>query len=117
MSEIQLFVIGLAASVLVWIVKAVQSRGAKLSSGLLTGIVYAIAFGLALAFAPLTLPLLPQYSDPAQFVQAVIDYIGAAAVPVSAFVGFATLLYNSLLKRVLDGIGEKIFSQFLNTAG
>jgi len=109
MSPELMFVIGLVASVIVWLVKFASRRGKTIPSGWLTVGVYAISAILAFAFSPVSLPPLPGWSgDLATFIPAVIAWIGNLLVPLSAFVGFATLVYNALLKRVLDGIAYKL---------
>jgi hypothetical protein len=38
-------------------------------------------------------------------------WIGAALIPLSAFVGFATLIYNALLKAILDKYIKPLFAK------
>lgn len=106
MSEIQLFVIGAVASVIVWVLK--MSKVAVKSSWL-TVLVYAVSLGLAFAFAAPTLPAFPVFVDLVTFVPLLLAYIGDLLVPLSAFVGFATLVYNTLLKQVLDKYAAPLF--------
>ena len=99
LTEIQLFIIATVASVIVWLLKTWKGN---LSSGVLTVGVYIVSLVLAFFFAPLALPPLPPFVDMATYVPALIAWIGALLIPLSAFVGFATLVYNVLLKAVLD---------------
>ena len=99
MTEIQLFVIATVASALVWLLKLTKTN---LAPGWLTALVYLVSLGLALLFAPLVLPAFPTWVDLATFVPALIAWFGELLVPLSAFVGFATLIYNALLKAVLE---------------
>ena len=105
-----LFAIGLVASVLVWLIKFLQKSGAVIHSGWLTAGVYVISGLLAWFFSPVSLPSFPVFVDLASFVPAFLVWIGALLVPLSAFAGFATLVYNVLLKKILDALGEKMLS-------
>jgi len=107
MTEVQLFLIGAFASAVVWLVKFLRSKGKEISSGWLTAGVYAASAVLAFLFAPLVLPALPAYTDLVTFVPALLAWVGDLLVPLSAFVGFATLVYNVFLKAVMDGIAAK----------
>lgn len=108
LTEFQLVVIGLAASVIVYALKLLK---VNLSAGWLTTGVYVAALGLAFYFAPLTVPAFPPFTDPVTFVQALVAWIGAALIPLSAFVGFATLVYNVLLKNILYKYGAPLFKR------
>jgi len=107
LTEVQLFVIGTVATILVWLVKFIRGRWGDINAGWLTACVYAVSAGLAFFFAPLALPSLPPFVDLASYVPAFLGWIGALLVPLSAFVGFATLVYNVLLKQVLDAAGAR----------
>lgn len=106
MSEVQLFAIGIVASVIVWVLKAVK---VTVKSSWLTVLVYVVSLLLAFAFAAPALPPFPVFVDLALFVPLCLAWIGELLVPVSAFVGFATLIYNTLLKQVLDKYAAPLF--------
>lgn len=108
MTEIQMFVIATVASLFVWLLKNFK---ADMGAGWLTTLVYAAALVLAFFFAPVALPAFPVFSDLVTFVPALIAWCGAALVPLSAFVGFATLVYNALLKAILDKYALPIFKR------
>ena len=110
MTEVQLFVIGTVATVLVWFVKFIRGQFGDIPAGWLTVFVYVASGALAWLFAPLALPALPSFVDLASFAPAFLAWVGDLLVPLSAFVGFATLVYNVLLKQVLDGAGAKFKS-------
>lgn len=99
LTETQLIVIGLLASALVWTLKLTKFQ---LSAGWLTAIVYVIAGSLAFIFAPVALPGMPPFIDMATFIPALLAWFSSLLIPLSAFVGFATLIYNALLKAVLE---------------
>lgn len=106
MSEIQLFVIGAVASVIVWVLKMSK---VTVKSSWLTVLVYAVSLVLAFAFAAPSLPMFPVFVDLVSFVPLLLAWIGDLLVPLSAFVGFATLVYNTLLKQVLDKYAAPLF--------
>jgi len=108
LTEVQVFLIGAVASVIVWLVKFARDKWGGISSGWLTVGVYIMSGILAWIFAPLSLPALPPFVDLASFVPALLEWFGALLIPLSAFVGFATFVYNALLKKVLDDIGVRI---------
>lgn len=106
MSEIQLFVIGAAASAIVWVLKMSK---VTVRSSWLTVLVYGVSLVLAFVFAAPSLPPLPVYVDLVSFVPLFLAWIGDLLVPLSAFVGFATLIYNTLLKQILDKYAAPLF--------
>jgi len=108
LTEVQLIVIGLVASLIVWLLKLAN---ADASSGWLTVAVYAVSLGLAWVFAPLVLPPFPACVDVAACVSDVVAWVGDLLVPISAFVGFATLIYNTLLKTILEKYFKPMFTK------
>lgn len=106
MTEIQMFVIATVASVIVWLLNLYKK---PIASGWLTAGVYVVSLLLAFFFAPLALPAFPPFTDLAQFVPDLVKWIGDLLVPLSAFVGFATLVYNALLKAVMDKYVKPLF--------
>lgn len=108
LTDIQLFVIATVASAFVWALKVAKFN---LSAGWLTTAVYVMAFALAFVFAPLVLPVFPPFTDAATFVQALVSYAGSFLLVFSPFVGFATLIYNTLLKAVLERYVRPLFTK------
>lgn len=111
MSELSpeiLFAISLVASVAVWALKLLAKNGKTIPDAYLTGGVYVVSLVLAFFFAPVALPPFPPFVDLASFVPALLAYIGALLVPLSAFAGFAALVYQALLKNILDGVAAKL---------
>jgi preprotein translocase subunit Sec61beta len=99
--------IAIAASTIVWLAKQFIKVGKPIPDIYLTGGVYAVSFVIALLAAAPTLPAPPACPDLATCVPNLLTYIGELLIPLSAFVGFATLIYQALLKRVLDGLANK----------
>lgn len=99
----QLMILGFAASAITWLIKAWQEKSGKpISREILTGILFALSVVFALLFAFPALPSLPPAgTDPSQMSQAILEFISALIAAAGGVVGFATLIYNFLLKRIL----------------
>jgi cytosine/uracil/thiamine/allantoin permease len=108
LTEVQYFVIALVASVIVYVLKM-----AKITEkpGWLTVLVYGVSFGLAILFARPSLPPLPICSEPTICSELYLNYAYAWLAIISSLVGFATLLYNALLKNVLDKWAAPLFKK------
>jgi hypothetical protein len=106
LTEIQLFVIATVAAAIVWTLKLIK---AQVSAGWLTTGVYVVSFALAYFFAPLAVPAFPPFVDAVTFVQSFVAWTGAFLLAFSPFVGFATLVYNTLLKAVLEKYVKPLF--------
>ena len=105
----QVIIIGLVATVVVFVVSTLsQQLGWTPNREVLTIGVYVVSFGLAVVFNPQALPAFPAYTDPSQFSTALIAYLGVLLSSLSSFAGIATLIYNVLLKKVLEGLATKI---------
>lgn len=109
LTEVQLFVIATVASAMVWTLKLTKFQ---LSPGWLTALVYVVSGALAFLFAPVTLPPLPPFVDLASFVPGLFTWFGDLLPILSAFVGFATLVYNVLLKAVLEKYVRPLFARW-----
>lgn len=99
LTEVQLFILAAVASVIVYGLKLAKVAE---KPAWLTTLVYVVSLVLAFLFAPPAIPPFPACGDLAACVPAGLSWIGELLVPLSAVVGFATLLYNTLLKQVLD---------------
>lgn len=110
MTEVQMFVIASFATVIVYALNALAKyAGVQLGRGWLTVIVYACAGALAVLWQAPVFPPVPVYAgDPAMFVKTILDFLGAVLVALGPVVAFATLIYNALLKSVLDKLADKI---------
>lgn len=104
-----LFFIGLVASIVVFICNEILKRtGKPLGRAWLTAILYVVAMIITLFIHPLAVPVPPiLIGDPAQDSSAMLFYAMALLMLLSTEVGFATLIYNVLLKRVLDALADK----------
>ena len=52
--------------------------------------------------------LFPGFHDAASFMAALVNYLSLLLPILSAVVGFATIVYQALLKKILDDIGNKL---------
>jgi hypothetical protein len=103
-----LFAVALVASVAVWGIKQYAKTGRQIPDAVLTSGVYVVSAVLALFFSPVSLPPFPAFVDLFTFIPALIAWVGALLVPLSAFAGFAGLIYQALLKRILDGMAARL---------
>lgn len=108
LTEIQMFVIATVASAFVWTLRLAK---VELSAGWLTTAVYVISIALAYLFIPLIIPAFPPFGDAVSFVQAFVTWVGAVLLVFSPFAGFATLIYNTLLKMVLERYVRPLFAK------
>jgi len=104
LTEAQLVVIGLVASALLWVLRVLASYGYQPKKEVVAIALYVISFGLAVSFTALTLPPFPPFSDAPTFIVAVLAYVGSLLQIASPVAGIAYLVYNLLLKRVLESM-------------
>ena len=104
LTEAQLVVIGLVASALTWGIKVAVSKGWQPKKEHVAIGLYVVSFVLAIAFTSLTFPAFPPFTDAPSFVTAVLQYIGLLLAIASPVAGMAYLVYNVLVKRVLEYI-------------
>jgi uncharacterized membrane-anchored protein len=77
-----------------------KSNGKKISREWLTLFVFGLSVVVAFLWSAPALPSLPSGTDPAQVSQAYMDFANALITQGSIILGFATLIYNWLLKRI-----------------
>ena len=104
LTEAQLVVIGLVASALLWVLRVLASYGYQPKKEVVAIALYVISFGLAVSLTVLTLPPFPPFSDAPTFIAAVLAYVGSLLQIASPVAGIAYLVYNLLLKRVLESM-------------
>jgi hypothetical protein len=110
LTDVQYYVIAAIATIIVWVIKfASEKWGWKPAAGWLTVFVYIVSLIAAFVFNPVAFPPFPPYvGEPSTFLIAVLAYINSLAIAMGPMVAFATLFYNILLKRVMDGIAAKL---------
>ena len=106
---VQLYVIGVVASVFVYAVKTISARypNFKIKREWLTVLLYVASLGLAIYWGGVTFPAFPAFSDPVSFVSALLTFLTALIDALAFPTSFATLIYNVLLKRVFDAAAVK----------
>ena len=105
LTEVQMYVIGVFASALVYVLKLIGENFPKftIKREWLTAVLYVVSGALALMWSGFMLPVFAAFSDPITFVSALLGWVSAVLVALGPAVGFATLIYNLFLKKVLDG--------------
>ena len=103
-------VIAVLSSALIWILRLVfVSKGKDVPAWVYTIAVGVIALVIATLFSPVSLPPFPSSDGSLLGILGAILAYAAAVLPLlSSIVGFATLIYNALKDKILDGLGEAI---------
>ena len=105
MSEIQLYVLSVAAVVIVAGINALAKAKVSLGRGWLTAFVYVVAGVLAFAWSAPIFPAFPAWGgDLGSFVPALFQWFSDLLIAVGPVVGFATLVYNVLWAKVEEGL-------------
>lgn len=104
-SDVQMYVIGVLASGVMYALKFISSRFPKIviKRAWLTVLLYVVAFGLSVMWSDFVIPIFAAFSDPLTFIAALFGWMNAMLIALAPPVSFATLIYNILLKRVFDG--------------
>ena len=102
--------IGEFASALVYVLKLIGENFPKftIKREWLTAVLYVVSGALALMWSGFVLPVFAAFSDPITFVSALLGWVSAVLVALGPAVGFATLIYNIFLKKVLDSAAAKM---------
>lgn len=109
LDAVQDYIIGVVASAAVYALKLIGARWPQINikRDWLTVLLYLTAWGLALTWGRMTWPSFPTFDDPVSFVAGLLSFVTLLIAALGPSVAFATLIYNTLLKRVLDGWAEK----------
>ena len=108
LTEVQLYVLAFLATVIVYLVNLLVKAKIKVNRGWLTVAVYVISGLLAYAWNAPVFPAFPAFVDLAAFVPALLTWFTALLTLLGPVVAFATLIYNVLLKKVLDSISVSV---------
>jgi hypothetical protein len=98
LSLTQLAIVGMVATIISAVLRLVVAKwgGVEIGKGWMSVIAYVLSVVLAVVFLwPLELPA---GGDPAEFVAVLLAL-------ASSVLGFATLIYNVLLDKLLDAVG------------
>lgn len=95
----QLILISVVATVLTAALKLLANwQGYKPSKAVLTSVLSVLSIVLAVLF---DVPELPVYDN-------LLQYLGDWISTISPYIGVATLVYNYLLDKLVDYVGEKL---------
>jgi len=112
LSESQLYVLAFIAPIIVYVINALLAAKIQLHRGWLTAGVYVVSGLLAYAWSAAVFPSFPIWGgELGLFVPALFQFLSDLLIAVGPIVALATLIYNVLLKKVLDGIAAKYFSK------
>ena len=98
MSAELLFVLSIAASAIVWLLKVIfVDKGQEVPAWVYTIVLGAVSLILALVFSPVSLPPFPSNDGSLLgILSAALIFIGLLLPIISAIVGLATLIYQAL---------------------
>ena len=108
MSGDELFLVGVVASALVFLLKMLAKRGMQLDlgRGWLTVILFVVCVPLALWIEPQGVPVFPLFSG--EIVGDVglgVEYLAEMVRVLAQIVGVSVSVYNVLLKKIFDQMG------------
>ena len=104
-----MLVISLVSSALVFLLRAIFTRqGKAVPAWVYSVALYIVSLVVALIFYPVQIPPFPPYSDLSTGLVALLKFLGELIPVLSAVVGAATLIYQAILKKVLEGLGGAI---------
>ena len=102
LNEWQLILVGLIASAVLWVLRLLVSKGYQPKKEVIAVALYVISFFVAVGFTAVTIPAFPPFTDAPSFVASLLLWIGQLLAVASPAAGMAFLIYNVLLKRVLE---------------
>jgi len=119
LSADQLIFIGVVTTIVVQIVRLLSARTKQvvLNKTVITVVLMVVALFLAYIWARPVLPMWPTpVADPMSYALLIVDFIGKLIVVLSALFGFATIIYNLLVKAVFEklGVGSDKISMLAN---
>jgi len=107
LSEVQLVFAGIVASAALWILRLLTERGYQPNKEVVAIALYVISFVMALIFMSVTFPPFPPFTDAPTFIGALLTYIAQLLEVAAPVVGMAFMVYNWILKRVLNGLANQ----------
>jgi uncharacterized membrane protein len=110
---VQLAILGLVATVVTGILNwLAEKRGYHLARGWVTLILFVIAMILSFFWQPVALPVFPAYAgDPAIFTIALLTWVGTLSSAAGVVVGFATVIYNWLVRKIYDKAARAVVQE------
>jgi len=108
LSETQLYILAMLAPIIVYVLNFLVKARIKITRGWLTALVYVISGLLAYAWNAPAFPTFPAFIDLAAFIPDLLAWLSALLSLLGPVVAFATLIYNALLKNVLDNMTARL---------
>ncbi len=112
LTEVQLVYLGIIASGLLWFLRLLAARGWQPKKEIVAIALYVISFVMAIIFMPVTFPPFPPFADAPSFVGALLTWIALLLALASPIAGMAYLIYNILLKRILEALYAQAVKAF-----
>lgn len=105
-----MLILGVLSSVLVWLLKkAFVDKGQEVPVWVYNIALGVVALLIAIPFSPVVFPPLPSHDGSLLGILAAILGFLSALIPVLvAVVGFARIIYEVLLQKILDGLNRRI---------
>lgn len=111
LSDSQLYVLAFIAPIIVYTLNLLLKAKVTIHRGWLTAGVYVIAGLLSYAWSAPIFPNFPVWGgELGVFIPALFGWFTALLTALGPVVALATLVYNVLLKKVLDGVADKFLS-------
>lgn len=110
LTDAQLYVLAFVGPIIIYVINALLKAKIQIHRGWLTAAVYVVSGLLAYAWSALIFPTFPMWGgELGVFVVNLFAWFTALLTALGPVVALATLIYNVLLKKVMDGINEKYF--------
>jgi hypothetical protein len=106
LTDAQLYLLAFVAPIIIYVINALLKAKIQVHRGWLTAAVYVVSGLLAYGWSALILPTFPIFVDLGQFAAELFKYFTSLLEALGPVVALATLIYNVLLKKVLDGLAE-----------
>lgn len=110
LTDAQLYVLAFVGPIIIYVINALLKAKIQIHRGWLTAAVYVVSGLLAYAWSALIFPTFPAWGgELGLFVVNLFAWFTALLTVLGPVVALATLIYNVLLKKVMDGINETYF--------
>jgi hypothetical protein len=111
LTDSQLYVLAFIAPIIIYVINALLKSKITIGRGWLTAAVYVVSGLLAYAWSAPIFPAFPLWGGVlGEFMPALFAWMTALLIALGPIVALATLIYNVLLKKVLDGVAAKYFA-------
>ena len=120
LTTMQLAFVSIAASVLVIVLRFVyeiaKQRSFDVPDWVMLGLVYLASLGLAILWFPQSLPALPVFPpEPLGMIGAALMFAGQLLTVLTAYAAAAAFIYDVLLVKVKDALGQLLVRRVYNS--